>query len=342
MYGSSVVRITTPLMPSSATGKSKPSRISGSGFMATKDGYIITSLAVVQGRGLEMPLRVRVEFARPSGQYGRTMGWVVGAWEGDGTAVIKVDPAKVKVAPLPLGNSDSIAGGQRVVALGVQPNMVVQQATGVITQTVKEEDGASGNDHVLAVADSLRYPSGVWSEPLAGVGGPLFDSAGKVIAIVGPPGHGDGALWGYSGDITRQAIGIYWAASSVAIAGQTGAPQFGHVFVGLACDWLGPGKARKLGQHPGAMVTDVIVGSPADKAGIKGPDSIASVNGPNGPRFYMVGGDVVLSVEGRRLTRVSDWGSILQEHKVGDVIRISLWRDGRPMTVSVRVGPVPK
>ena len=47
-YGSSVVRITTPLMPPSATGKKKPSRIFGSGFMATKDGLIITSLAVVQ------------------------------------------------------------------------------------------------------------------------------------------------------------------------------------------------------------------------------------------------------------------------------------------------------
>ena len=54
-YGSSVVRITTPLMPPSATGKTTPSRIVGSGFMATKDGLIVTSLAVVQGQGLAAP-----------------------------------------------------------------------------------------------------------------------------------------------------------------------------------------------------------------------------------------------------------------------------------------------
>ena len=50
-YGPSVVRITTPLMPPSATGE-KPGRLVGSGFMASKDGFIVTSLAVVQGQGM--------------------------------------------------------------------------------------------------------------------------------------------------------------------------------------------------------------------------------------------------------------------------------------------------
>jgi class 3 adenylate cyclase/S1-C subfamily serine protease len=340
-YGSSVVRITTPLMPSSATGKTTSSPITGSGFMAAEGGWIITSSAVVQGHGLKAPPAVDVEYALPSGAYGKAVGRIAFSWRGGGIAVIKVDPNEVKVRPLTLGDSDSIDSGEPVVSLGMQPDMVVQQSTGEITKTNTMIDGASGNSHVHDIADDLQSAKDVpRNEPLAVVGGPLFDSTGGVIGVVGPSGGGDSKAWGYSGDITRQATGIYWAISAVRVAGQMGVTTPGRTYFGVTYDWLTPELAQKLGQHPGALVEDVTLGSPADLAGIVVGDSPASVDGAAGP-WYRVGGDVIVSVDGVQLTEGDSILSIINHHKVGDVIPVQLWRGGQLITIRVRLTAAP-
>ncbi len=326
-YGASVVRITTPVLPASATGTGKPGRIGGTGFMASKGGWIVTSLAVLQGHGLSAPLKVSVEYVLRSGRYGKATGIVVSRSGSLGTAAIKVDPREVPVTPLPMGDSDSMAVGQRMVALGRQPNMSLQQATGTVTRMGTMGDGATGNRHVLAIADNLPRPSGPRSELLAGVGGPLFDSTGRVIGMVGPAGKGDAYIWGYSGDITRQAVGSYWVASEVASAGESGISyKPGRTYMGVSWDWLTPELAQKLGEPPGAEITDVTLGSPADRAGIHAADSIFSPYSTNGV-FNMVGGDVIVSVDGVRLTNSDDLATIIRHHKPGDVLVLRLWRN---------------
>ena len=191
-YGSSVVRITTPVLPAAATGTGKPGRIVGSGFMASKEGVIVTSNAVVQGKGPNAPMTVTVEYALPSGEYGKVTGRVWRHNESFGVALIVVDPREVPLQPLPLGDSDSVATGERVVALGRQRSMSPQQATGVVTGMRMLNDMYTGNDHILGFDDDVKYPSGSSSRPLAGVGGPLFDATGHVIGVVGPPGTGRG------------------------------------------------------------------------------------------------------------------------------------------------------
>ena len=313
-------------MPSSATGKTKPSRITGSGFMAAAEGgwIAITSLAVVQGHGLKAPPAVDVEYALPSGEYGRAIGRIAYSWRGGGIAVIKVDPSEVSVKPLPLGDSDSIESGEPVVALGVQPNMVVQHSTGAVIQTDTMIDGASGNSHVRAIADDLQSAKDVpRNEPLAVVGGPLFDSAGDVIGVVGPPGEGDAKAWGYSGDITRQATGIYWAISTVRLAGQMGVHKPGRTYFGITYDWLTPEGAQKLSQHPGALVEEVTLGSPADRAGIMVGDSPKSVDGQ---RVHGTGSEATSSSRSTEYSSprgTRSRPSPAERHKVGDVTQSS-------------------
>ena len=128
-YGPSVVKITTPVMPPASTETMEPSRIVGSGFMATKEGVIITSLAVIQGQGMNPPLTVRVEYALPTGEYGRATGKVVTHNEVTGIALIKVDPREVPLKPLLVGDSESIAEMDKVVALSAQGDMRIQWAT---------------------------------------------------------------------------------------------------------------------------------------------------------------------------------------------------------------------
>ena len=100
-YTASVVRITTPVMPATATGTGSPGRIVGSGFMLSESGVIATSTAVVQGRGLRPPSWVTVEYALPSGEYGKTIGRLWDHNESFGVALVVVDSEKVPLQPLP-------------------------------------------------------------------------------------------------------------------------------------------------------------------------------------------------------------------------------------------------
>ena len=337
-YGSSVVSITTPPMPPSATGKTTPSRIVGSGFMASKDGWIVTSLAVVQGLGTDSPLTVRVEYALPSGEYRRATG-VVFPEESTGIALVKVDPQEVTLAPLPLGDSDSLAAGDRVVGLGVQPDVTVQQTSGAITGARLMNDATSGNDHVLGIEDDLVFPAGPASRALAEIGGPLFDETGHVVGVVGPPGTGDGSEWMYTGDLSQQAIGIWWAIGEITVVGKSYTP--GKTHMGLRVAWLTRADARSLGEHAGAVVEGVAIDSAADRAGIVAGDHYASVEGENGPKFYHLGGDVIVSFDGIRLTKDGQLQSLIGQHKPGDVVAVRLWHDGRLMTVRVKLGALP-
>ena len=340
-YGSSVVRITTPPMPPSATGKTSPSRIVGSGFMATKDGLIVTSLAVVQGKGMSAPLTLTVEYTLPTGEYGKTTGKVLNHSEQIGIAEIKVDPQKVPLTPLLLGDSDSIAVGEPVAALAVQGDMSLQHATGVVTRTGNLTDTYTGNDHVYLLVDDLDFPSAVQSQPLAELGGPLFDETGHVIAVVGPPGDMKGA-WGYRGGVSQQALGIWWAIRDIKFAGvknwESGAIPSGKAYLGVSYAWLTPQAAQGLDESAaGALVEDVYVGSPAAKAGIQGMRSLRMFDGYP----YWVGGDVIVLVDGVKLTERDSIQAIAARHRPGEVIPVQLWRDGRLMTVNVKLAAMP-
>jgi S1-C subfamily serine protease len=328
-------------MPPSATGKKKPSRIVGSGFMATKDGLIVTSLAVVQGKGWNVPLTVRVEYSLPTGEYGRATGSVFNHSEQIGIAEIKVDPQKVPLKPLLLGDSDSIAVGEPVVALAVQGDMSLQNATGAVTQIGYLTDTYTGNDHVYLLDDNLDFPSAVQSQPLAELGGPLIDETGHVIAVVGPPGDMKGA-WGYEGGVSQQALGIWWAIRDIKFTGvnELDSPAYrsGQAYLGVSSEWLTPQVARGLGEAaPGALVEDVYVGSPAAKAGIQGMDSLRWFD----DYTYAVGGDVIVSVGGVQLTEDRQLGTIVGRHKPGDVIPVRLWRGDQLMTVKVKLAAAP-
>ena len=59
-------------------------------------------------------------------------------------------------------------------------------ATGALTGRLEMQDMYTGNNHFLGLAHNVEFPAGQASQPLAGVGGPLFDRSGHVIGVVGP------------------------------------------------------------------------------------------------------------------------------------------------------------
>jgi S1-C subfamily serine protease len=164
------------------------------------------------------------------------------------------------------------------------------------------------------------------------------------VALVGPAGFGSVSVWNYGGDISRQAVGIWWVIAQITWAGRHPGFKRGAAYMGVQYVWLTRKKAREtstnmwgLSQRAGALVEEVGIGSPADEAGIRPGDSPASFDGKD----YLLGGDTVVSVDGVRLIRDGQMASIVTRHEPGDVIPVRLWRDGRLMTVEVKLAAMP-
>ena len=90
-------------------------------------------------------------------------------------------------------------------------------------------------------------------------------------------------------------------------------------------------QALNLSQPLGNLVINVVAGSPADKANLKGGYTIANIGG----REIVIGGDVILRIDNRAATTTNDIRGYLDTKKVGDVVQLSILRDGKPQTVPV-------
>jgi serine protease Do len=83
-------------------------------------------------------------------------------------------------------------------------------------------------------------------------------------------------------------------------------------------------RALNLSQASGHLVINVVAGSPADKGNLKGGYNIANINGGD----IETGGDVVLTIDNRAATTINDIRTYLDTKKVGDVVQLSILRDG--------------
>ena len=331
-YGPSVVRITTPPMPPTSTGRNKPSRIVGSGFMATKDGVVVTSTAVLQGMGRSAPVAVRVEYALGNGDYGSAMGMVWDHDEQTGIALVKVDPKEVPLDPLPMGDSETLTGGQRLSALGAQRFMTIQRATGEVGQLWRSTDDLSGAGHVIGFTHDLRFPA-----PPAAFGGPLFDEYGQVMGVVGPAGRGVALAWNelWKGDVSRQAVAAWWATFIITSTEQQRQADLGKAYLGVEYRWLSSSAAEHFGKREGALVEVVSIGSPAARGGVRGGGGSSA---HFGGESYLLGGDLIVGVDGVSLRREGQLPNLIQRCDPGDTVPIALWRHGRLRTLEVTLG----
>ena len=87
----------------------------------------------------------------------------------------------------------------------------------------------------------------------------------------------------------------------------------------------------------GVQVVNVQSGSPADKAGLKGSTSTATVNGQDVP----IGGDVITAVDGKAVTAMEDLAQIVGSKQPGDMVTLSILRNGQKSDVQVTLGEQP-
>ena len=288
----------------------------GSGFVIDRAGHIVTNFHVIEGAQ-----KVQVSF---SGQ-DQIPATVVGKDRSTDVAVLEVDAHARALTPLPLGDSDAVHVGDPVYAIGNPFGLTRTLTTGVISAVQRQIFAPNGYPIERAIQTDAAINHG-------NSGGPLIDSAGRVIGVTSQIQTGSDTSQGNVG------IGFAIPINTVRdIAGQIIAHgKAEHAFLGLSAAAVTP-QLKKLFNLPverGLLVQDVSANSAASKAGIaKGTTSVV-VEGES----YKVGGDVITKIDGQPVATTQQlFTAVLRKHP-GDKMTLEVWHDGSKRSVTVKLG----
>jgi S1-C subfamily serine protease len=290
--------------------------VTGSGFVISKDGTILTNAHVVTGA-----THVTVQFADKQ----RVAAKVLGKDLSTDLALLKVDTAGLKLTLLSLGSSKGVQVGDPAIAIGNPFGLERTLTTGVIS-AVKRTITAPNN---FQIDDAIQTDAPI--NP-GNSGGPLIDATGKVIGVNSQIATGGGG----------GSVGIGFAVP-IDTAKQI-IPQLkksGHVdrgFLGVFTRSIDPSlKELNLHVKAGALVQSVTPGSPGDRAGIRAGDITAQLDG----QPIQLGGDIITKVDGKDVRSDDDLQAAVADRKPGDHVTVTLVRRDKTTTVDVTLGSRP-
>ena len=279
----------------------------GSGFVWDPNGYIVTNYHVVTNSDV-----VQVTLGDQSIWKAKR----VGTDPDKDIAVLKIEAPANLLPAIPIGTSSDLQVGQRVFAIGNPFGYDQTLTAGVISGLGREITGA-GNRPIKGViqTDAAMNPGNS--------GGPLLDSAGRVIgmntAILSPTGAYAGIGFAIPIDC------INWIVPEI-ISGRTVArPNLG---ITTAPDHL----VRRLGLD-GALILTISPNTSAEKAGLR-----ATRRDESGK---VVLGDLIVAVDGEPIRTTDDLFRVIDKHKVGDTEPLTIVREGKKMDVPVHLDPLP-
>ena len=288
----------------------------GSGFLIEEKGYILTNFHVVgDAQSIEVIL----------GDQSRYPAKFIGADQRNDVALIKIDAKGKHLTALPLGDSTSLQVGQKVLAIGNPFGFQSTLTTGVISalgRTVQTSQTTFIDEAIQTDAAINRGNSG----------GPLIDSRGEVIGI-------NSAIYTPSG--TTAGIGFAIPINSAKrIAHDLMTDGRVHqAFLGVNTLSVGGNlsEALDLPAKEGLLVEAATNGGPAAAAGIRGGDRYVRA----GMQRIALGGDLIVAVDGQKVTSLFDLNIILNRKRPGDTVTLTIYRGGKKMDVHVRLGERP-
>ncbi len=277
-------------------------RGSGSGFVWDDAGHIVTNVHVIQNAST-----ANVSFS----DHGTYPASLVGMDPDHDLAVLKVDIPKDKLRPIPVGTSHDLQVGQRVFAIGNPFGLDQTLTTGIVSaigRTIKNESGRPIEDVIQT--DAAINPGNS--------GGPLLDSAGRLIgvntAIYSSSGSSAGIGFAIPVDTVQRVV------PQLIKTGRVVTPQLGVI--------LDDRVARQLRVN-GLLVLGVRPGSPAEAVGLRGTRRTQTGYIP---------GDVILAIDGRKVTSTDDYVLAISRYKPGDKVTLTIQRDGQSIQVPVQLG----
>ena len=285
----------------------------GSGFVIDPRGYILTNYHVVAGaQSIEVILGDKTRFPAK----------FIGADQRNDVALVKIDPKGKQLIALTLGDSSQLQVGQKVLAIGDPFGFQSTLTTGVVSalgRTVQTSETTFIDEAIQTDASINRGNSG----------GPLIDTHGEVIgvnsAIYTPSGTTAGI--GFAIPINTAKL----IANDLMTEGKVRRAYLGVSTIPVA-GWLA--EALDLPVQEGLLVETLTRGSPAGAAGIRGGDRVAQA----GMRKIMIGGDVIVGIDGQKVSNQFDVNVILNRKRPGDTVTLTIYRGGKKLDVEVKLG----
>ena len=278
----------------------------GSGFVWDRNGNVITNFHVIQNADA-----AQVTLADQSNWKAR----VVGVAPDKDLAVLRIDAPSNRLQPIPIGTSKDLQVGQSVFAIGNPFGLDQTLTTGVISALNREIESITRRPIQGVIQSDAAINPG-------NSGGPLLDSAGRLIgvntAIYSPSGASAGIGFAIPVDIVNRIV------PELIRSGKIVRPGLG---VQIADEQI----AQRLGVN-GVLVVDVAKGSAASKAGIQPTRRDAE------GRLRL--GDIITMIDGKKIANPNDLFLLLEKYKVGDVVVISMLRDGKTTQAKVALEAV--
>jgi S1-C subfamily serine protease len=264
-------------------------------------GHVVTNMHVVAGAA-DATVRLSDGREYPAG--------LVGASPAHDLAVLRVRVPLDAPAPVPIGSSADLKVGQKVFAIGNPFGLDWTLTTGIVSALDRSLPGEDGSiiAHLIQT-DAAINPGNS--------GGPLLDSAGRLIgintAIFSPSGANAGVGFAVPVDTVNRVV------PQLIAQGRYAPPSLGVE----ADESLNRVLTRELGVE-GVFVLRVAAGSGAEAAGLRA----AEVRGNS-----VIPGDVILAIDGTKVSSVAELLSRLDDRRVGDTVKLRLWRDGEELEV---------
>ncbi|HEY2536807.1 MAG TPA: trypsin-like peptidase domain-containing protein [Solirubrobacteraceae bacterium] len=297
-------------------------KATGSGIIIDGNGTILTNYHVVENA-------VKVQVSIEKGQ--NVDAQVVGKDPSNDLAILRIPTDGLTLHPLTLGDSSKVQVGDPVLAIGNPFDLERTLTTGVISALQRQITAPNGFtiDNVLQT-DAPINPGNS--------GGPLLNAQGQVIGInsqIETGGSGNGSVGiGF-------AVPINTAKSEISQLEKGGTLRGAYLgLTSLTID--GSLSALNLPVKSGALVQSVQHGTAAEKAGIRGGN--VSGNTENGS--VAIGGDIIVSFDGKVVTSAEDLATDVAAKKPGDTVTVGLLRatgkgNYAHKTVSVTLGTRP-
>lgn len=278
----------------------------GSGFVWDDAGHIVTNFHVIQNADA-----AQITFADQSVFQARLVGY----FADKDLAVLKVDAPPGKLKPIPLGRSDDLQVGQKVYAIGNPFGLDQTLTTGIISALGREIDSVTNRPIKNVIQSDAAINPG-------NSGGPLLDSAGLLIgvntAIFSTSGVSAGIGFAIPVDEVNRVV------PELIKHGKVTKPGLGVT--------LAPDNLSRQWVPEGVVILDLLSEGAAAKAGIRG-----SSRQRNGKISL---GDVIKSVDGKPIKALKDLYLVLDEKKVGDVVKVVVIREEVEMEFEVTLMPL--
>ena len=288
-----------------------PQEGQGSGFILDKAGHVLTNYHVIEGanRGIQVTLSNKTSYKAT----------VVGSDKVHDLALLQIDAPNLQ--PVTLADSSGLSVGQEVYAIGNPFGLSGTMTRGIIS-SIRSIRGASG----APIEDAIQTDAAI--NP-GNSGGPLLNSHGDVIGI--------NTMILSNSD---QNAGIGFAIpinTAKAVLGDL--TRYGRVrrpSLGIVSLAIGPDLAEQMGlaANYGVLIQKVIPGGAADRAGLHGGNESAWL----GNQPIVLGGDLIVAIDGQQVTGPEDISAIMDKHQAGDTISITILRGRKQMILKLTLG----